>query len=603
MYIGEWVQNLIHKLEVGAGRRVLRSAVLTLVVMGLAVLYDLRAYRNFSAPEAMDTAQLARNIADGKGYTTLFIRPLSLYLVQKHYQARQAGAPVRAGSDFAQIQTAHPDLANPPVYPVVLAGLMKALDLHFDVEMNSRFWSEGGRFLRYRPDFLIAVFNELLLLAVMALTFFLARKLFDPAAAWLSALLVLGCALLWRFSVSGLSTLLLMIIFLGLTWCVLKIEELAREPQPRPEWLFAWAAAAGGLAGLGALTRYAFGWTIIPVVTFLLLFGGQRRVWQAVTVLGAFAMVLTPWLVRNWTASGTLLGTAGYAIVEGATFPGTALERSAHPDLTYAFMLKPILHKFLENLRGLLENDLPKLGGSWASMFFLTGLLLGFRGMAARRLRYLLLMCLGTFIVFQALGRTELSAESPEVNSENLLVLTAPLVFIYGAVFFLTLLRQMTLPSAQLRYAVVALFLAACCLPMLFTLVAPKRPPVAFPPYYPPDIQKVAGWMKENELMMSDVPWAVAWYGHHQCVWLTRDPQDEFFAISDDYQKPVLGLYLTPETMDAKLLSDCLRGGENSWGDFLIKALAQNQIPLKFPLTHAPHGVASGLFLTDRQRW
>ena len=25
MYIGEWVQNLIHKLEVGAGRRVLRS--------------------------------------------------------------------------------------------------------------------------------------------------------------------------------------------------------------------------------------------------------------------------------------------------------------------------------------------------------------------------------------------------------------------------------------------------------------------------------------------------------------------------------------------------------------------------------------------------
>ena len=51
--------------------------------------------------------------------------------------------------------------------------------------------------------------------------------------AWLSALLVLGCALLWRFSVSGLSTLLLMVIFLGLTWCMLKIEELAREPQPR----------------------------------------------------------------------------------------------------------------------------------------------------------------------------------------------------------------------------------------------------------------------------------------------------------------------------------------------------------------------------------
>ena len=385
MYIGEWVQNLIHKLEIGVGRRVLRITALTLVVMALAVLYDLRAYRNFSAPEAMDAAQLARNIADGKGYTTLFIRPFSLYLVQRHNEARQAGAPVHAGADFAQIQTAHPDLANPPVYPVVLAGLMKVLPFHFDVEMKKPFWSDGGRFLRYQPDFLIAVFNEILLLVVVALTFLLARKLFDPAAAWLSALLVLGCALLWRFSVSGLSTLLLMVIFLGLTWCMLKIEELAREPQPRLEWLFGLAVAAGVLAGVGALTRYAFGWVIIPVVVFLALFGGQRRMWQVTAALGAFAMVLTPWMIRNWMVSGTPFGTAGYAIAEGATFPGTVLERSAHPDLTYVFLLKPIVHKFFGNLRGIFENDLPKLGGSWAAMFFLAGLLLGFRSTAARR--------------------------------------------------------------------------------------------------------------------------------------------------------------------------------------------------------------------------
>ena len=139
MYIGEWVQNLIHKLEIGVGRRVLRITMLTLVVMALTVWYDLRAYRNFSTPEAMDMAQLARNIADGNGYTTLFIRPFSLYLVQTHNEARQAGAPVRAGADFAQIQTAHPDLANPPVYPVMLAGLMKVLDFDFAVEMKKSF--------------------------------------------------------------------------------------------------------------------------------------------------------------------------------------------------------------------------------------------------------------------------------------------------------------------------------------------------------------------------------------------------------------------------------------------------------------------------------
>ena len=373
-------------------------------------------------------------------------------------------------------------------------------------------------------------------------------------------------------------------------------------------WMFVRTAIQlvwGVLTGAGALTRYAFGWSIIPVVVFLAWFGGQRRLWQAATALGAFAIVLSPWVIRNWMVSGTPFGTAGYALVEGATFTGTLLERSAHPDLTYVYSLKPIIHKFLANLRGILEDDVPRLGGSWASMFFLTGLLLGFRNLAARRLRYFLLMCLGTFVLFQALGQTELTTDSPEVNSENLIVLTVPLVFIYGAVFFLTLLRQMKLPVTQLRYAVTGLFVLVSCLPMVFALGPARNLPVAYPPYYPPDIQKTAGWMKESELMMSDVPWGVAWYGHHQCVWLTLNTQDEFNAISY-WIKPVQAIYLTPETMDDKLLSECVRGGEGSWGTFLLKAMSQNQIASNFPLTHAPSGsaaISSGLFLTDRIRW
>ena len=173
------------------------------------------------------------------------------------------------------------------MYPVVLAGLMKVLPFHYPVELKKPFWSENNQFWRYQPDFQIAVFNEILLLVVVVLTFFLARKLFDANVAWLSALLTIGCELLWRFSVSGLSTMLLMVIFLGLTWCVLRIEEMAREPQPRATWLLGLALAAGVLTGVGALTRYAFGWTIIPVALFLFFFSGQRRVLHALAALGA----------------------------------------------------------------------------------------------------------------------------------------------------------------------------------------------------------------------------------------------------------------------------------------------------------------------------
>jgi hypothetical protein len=596
-------QDWIHKLEEDAWARYLKVTAFCLAILALMVVCDLRAYRNFATPEAMDAAQLARNIAEGNGYTTLFIRPFSLYLVQSHNRAKSAGPPASAGTDFAQIKTAHPDLANPPMYPVVLAGLMKVLNFHFTAETTKPFWSKNGQFRRYQPDFLIAVFNELLLLAVAALTFFLARKLFDAGVARFSAVLVLGCELLGRFSVSGLSTMLLMIIFFGLTWCVLRIEQAASAPQPQPGRLLGLAITAGLLAGVGALTRYAFGWIIIPVTLFLIFFGGRQRVLRALAALGAFILVLTPWVVRNFAVSGTPFGTAGFAIVEGTTvFPGFQLERSIHPDLTSALWLTPYAHKLLQNARTILQDALPKLGGSWASMLFLAGLLLNFRSAAVRRMRYFLLMCLAVFIVVQAMGQTQLSEESPEVNSENLLVLLAPLVFIYGVSLFFTLLDQMVLPVRELRYLVEIVFVGLCCAPMLFALLPPKTEPVVYPPYYPPDIQQTAGWMKENELMMSDVPWAVAWYGQRQCVWLTLDVQDDFYAIND--MKPVQALYLTPKTMDGKFASDWMRAGGDGWGNFVLQAVTQNQIPANFPLHQAPTGfLPERLFLTDQERW
>jgi len=605
MPLRELLQKLIHMSEVGAGSRYLRYLVLGLAVVGLALVYNLREYRNFSTQEAMDSAQLARNIATGKGYTTLFIRPFSLYLLQTNNYLKYAARAGNTNTDFACIKTQlHPDLANAPVYPVVLAGLMKVRTFRYPVELTKPFWGENSHFWRYQPDFQIAVFNEVLLLVVVVVTFFLARKLFDVNVAWLAAFLTIGCELLWRFSVSGLSTMLLMVIFLGLTWCVLRIEEMGREPQPRPAGVLGLALAAGVLTGVGALTRYAFGWTIVPVALFLFFFSGQRRVLHSLAALGAFMVILIPWVIRNFMVSSTPFGTAGFAIVEGtALFPRFQLERSVHPDLAHALWFKLYMLKLLGNAHDILANALPKLGGSWASILFLAGLLLGFRGTAARRMRYFLLACLGMYIIVQALGQTQLANESPEVNSENLLVLLVPLVFCYGVSFFFTFLDQMKLAVPQLRYVVIAIFVVLSCLPMIFTLLSPKVSPVVYPPYYPPDIQQTAGWMKENELMMSDVPWAVAWYGQHQCIWLTPSAQDDFFAIND-YIKPVQALYLTPETMDRKFVSDLVRSGEHSWGSFVVFGVLQNQIPQNFPLRNAPTGfLPERLFLTDRERW
>jgi hypothetical protein len=600
-----FLQDILHKLEVGQGTRYLRVGLIVLVVIMLTAVYNFRGYRNMATQEAMDTAQLGRNIAQGKGYTTLFIRPFSIYLVKARNLEKHGVPPVGTTADPAELRGLHPDLANPPVYPVVLAALMKVLPFHYTI-------ATPRSFSRFQPDLLIALFNQLLFLGAVALVFLLARRLFDPGVAWLSAGLMLGTELFWRFSVSGLSTMLLMVIFLGLVWCIVLLEEEARVPKWGPYGILVLAGLTGAMVALGGLTRYSFGWLIIPVLAFLILFGGQRRIVLSLIAVAMFAAVLTPWIVRNYNVSGRPLGTATYTVVETTImYPENRLERSLEPDLNrlpvMAFWLK-----LNTNLRQIITDDLPRLGGNWITAFFLAGLMIPFRSPAITRLRYLLVGCIGVLVLAQALGRTQLSEESQEINSENLLVLVAPLVLVYGVSLFFVLLEQIRMPFPELRYIAVGIFSVVSCLPMLFVFLPPKTIPIAYPPYNPLAIQTIGGWLKENELAMSDIPWAVAWYGQRQCVWLTlkcapdakdQTTHEDFFAIND-YQKPINLLYLSPQTMDARFLSQWIRPGDQSWGNFLLETLLLKKVPGYFPLNQMPVGLMpEQIVLADWQRW
>jgi hypothetical protein len=197
----------------------------------------------------------------------------------------------------------------------------------------------------------------------------------------------------------------------------------------------------------------------------------------------------------------------------------------------------------------------------------------------------------------ESLGRTHLSDDMPVLNSENLLVLLAPMTFIYGAVFFLILLDQMKLAIPQLRYAVMAGLVLVGWAMFICQLCPPKANPIAYPPYNPPDIKSISNQLNKDELIMSDVPWAVAWYGQRECISLTLNPKEDFFAIND-YIKPVNALYLTPKSMDGKYLTDMAQAELNTWGHFIFAA-GDNHFPEGFPLRQ-PKILNSGFLLTDR---
>ena len=76
------------------------------------------------------------------------------------------------------------------------------------------------------------------------------------------------------------------------------------------------------------LSRYAFGWLLLPVLIFLGVFCGLRRIQLLGITLGVFLLVVAPWVTRNVAVSHTPFGTAGYALLESTfLFPENKLQR------------------------------------------------------------------------------------------------------------------------------------------------------------------------------------------------------------------------------------------------------------------------------------
>ncbi len=580
------LQEWIHHWEVGAGAKLLRVLAAVLGFVAVAGLVDALAYPGlcFTSEEAMETAQLARNISRGRGYTTESVRPLAAYLI---------GREANPGEAAGVLRKPVPDVSNAPAYPALLAGLMSILPFDYVANDNQDWF--------FTPDRWIGLFNQFGFFLSAVLLYFTARRLFDARVAWMSAALFACTNLYWRFTFSGVSTSWLVVIFLGGVMGMIQFQE--RRLADKTGWgtlgVAAWIGAAFGLA---ALTRYAMAWMLIPVLVFMSWTGRVGRAKYAAVTVAAFLAVTGPWIARNIILTGTAFGTAGYAVLDQTgPFFGDALERSFDPAAA-AHHVSPleVIDKFLANGQEIWRNELPRMGGSWVSAFFLVGLFIPFRSPALSRFRVFVLISVVLLYVAQAAGQTHLSSDSPEFNSENLLVIIAPLVLVFGVALFYTLLDQLHIVALDARGAIVGAFVLVSCAPLAMAVLHgyyadPETP------YSPPHIQRVAKLMRPDEFMISDVPGAVAWYGDRTCGWLPLDDDHEFYQFNG--LRPIKGVFLTQKTMNSRYLTQMVLG-QKSWERFAYECESQGQVPPGFPLTKAPKQLLPyQILVSDQARW
>ncbi len=605
------VQTWIHELEEGAGQVWLRRFVVGLIIAMAALLYHVFEAQNFSSAEAMDQGQLARNIAEGRGFTTFNLRPLHLHLLRQGAWAGQT-------NEIARMRGPIPDLENAPVYPLLWAGLMKVLP---EAYRNGKVIGSQAT-QRPPPEVAIGFLNLALFLGSSVLLYRLGRRLLGSTAANLATLFFVGSETLWRFAYSGLPTHLLVTELLALA-ALLTVrdryefeipagqnDERSQSDESDPEgesvsdgsiqgWKsWAWGIGVGLLLGVMTLTRYSLGWLALPTIAWIAWKAGKTGRRDAFMVALIFLTTISPWIVRNWKLSGTPFGTAGYAMFTGTPgFPGFKLERSQYPALD-TVLASEVVAKLGRNMLDIVENDLPRLGASFCVPLFLAGVLLPMPGSRRRNLQIWFLGCLLVLVPAEAIGRTEMSRLSPEINSENLIIILFPLVCLFAGGTVEWLLHRREFPFPLLATLTRALISALASLPMVGVVllaglallgVMPRRHFVVVdPPYRPATIATACGWVPPGSLMMSDMPWAVAWYGNREALWMPlrikQEGREDFYQVHLS-QRQVKAVLLSPLTSNGHFRDEFLSDPDRPWGLFYLDLLARGQLPEGFPLT------------------
>jgi len=567
----EFVQSALHALEAGGLVVWVKRGVVALAIIAIVVLHFYQ-FRGLATSQGMDQAQIGRAIASGEGWRTKMVRPLAVGQLQAH------------GKDVAL--NIWSDTYNAPLPPFVNAIALLAV---------KPYWQMNARTVIYAGDKAIATMSILLFIGSVAVLFFTARRLFDQRLALLACGLVLLCDAMWQYSLSGLPQMLLLLLFNSTVYLLVRTVEAQHGDESPLKWL----AAAGAGFGLLALTHALTLWIFLGAVIFAAFFFRPRG-WSALIMLAVWAVVYLPWLIRTFIVCGNPGGVAIYSIFNGVghsewgwmrrlDFEGSTAGLGAFRDKITTGLVSQTAHLF------------EYFGLSVVALMFFVSLLHSFKKTETAAIRWMILAMWSGAVFGMAMYGIN---EEEGVAANQLHLIFVPLMTCYGLAYLLVQWNRLSLNIPFARAGFIVLLYLLCALPAIFATpwLSPPKPLVRWPPYTPPLISVLNDWMKADEVIATDMPWAVAWYADRRALWLP----DTLRVFNDfaDYKTlggPVNGLYLTPISGTDNKFRDIVKGEYKEWALVIQRTQVLEKFPLKW------NTVALGfenecIFLSDHDR-
>jgi hypothetical protein len=578
------LQDWVYNVEAGPIRLWLVRIALVLMVIGMSAYVGVREFNGLRTFEAMDLAQQARQLAEGKGFTTLLIRPLALWQVRANLES--AAPPV----------TAFPETLTPPVYPVLLAACFKVgmASKLISFELSSE--ALKG-FRTFPPDIVVLVLQLLLLVSTSFLVYGWALKQFDIGTAVLAVVFFLGSSPVWTHAVAGGATLLVVFLYALAGWLfcqgTCRQEEEKESGEDRQTWL--WLLGSGLVLGITASVQIIQVWAVLAALGlgWIILRGGKWLFGVGLIVaLGLFV----GWLLRLWLVSGNPIGLNwAFLLADSPRFPGDTIWRSYSFNIEQTDIWRRVGGSILRGFTDLVSQGPALVGNAVAGTLALVACLHAFRRSSAAAGRNFW----GGVAAVLILATAFIQRDS-KTDGHGILMALLPAACVYGSAYLWIIIERWKLHLELLGRLFAILVALVACWPTAARVLLPEPPPFAYPPTYPPIFLFMRSWFEPGELQASDLPAAEAWYAEQPTLWLPTTRED--FLKIHDRVTPVFSILFTPASSDARMYSQML--AENSewkeWAD-LIRRQKPPDLPQAFATSLPPNN--DYLLLSIQKRW
>jgi len=512
---------------------IIRRSLFLVILIALAAFNVFGSFQGIDTIQGMEQAQIAREISRGHDFHTKMIRPAAIWQYEREGDRSIELASVR-------------DTYHAPLNPLLLGAVLKSVNGD-----DADKWQMKEKEHVYGLDRVIAATSALFFLMAIGVTYLLIGRIFDSKIAGAISILLMLCNLMWEFSKSGLPQMLMLLLFCCATLFLFQAIENRNQEKGHTGG----AILAGLFLILLCLTHWLAVWIFIGYLIFASVYFRPRGL-LALILLGLFALFAAYPLYKNYEASGTAFGTGFLTLYDGLGSTGSedAIMRDdnlANQQLDLRGLIKKIAIQTLSQLNNLYTY----LGAIIVAPIFFLSLFHSFRRKSIGDFRWAILL----MWVMGSIGMAIFGLSENTRDSNQLHILFTPVMSAYGLAFLVIIWSRLKLGEGMesLKYTPHILAILLSSGPMLLDLPSQIKFGTStsiegvphWPPYYPYGLNsEIPKLTKSNEIIVTDQPWAVAWYADRTALWLPRSLKgfDRYELEASQQKTPFAGILISP---------------------------------------------------------